>query len=149
MYGDSTPIVVYGWHETDSNRMIHSEWFEKHYSELEIYTTEVVRMYAVNILYGVVCTIHTDGTITIPATKDLVDKAYREISTNAEEKYSPLGIHLGITGGHEWCQDFYIPGIGQVPNNYKVHSDSDEFEISDEMDITSSSRSSSYLSSDD
>lgn len=150
MYGDSTPIIVYGWYETSENHMIHTDWLEKHYPEINIYATEVVRMYAVRILYGIKCKIDQRGNLTIPPIKTIIDDAYETITAQTEEKiYSPLGIHLGITGGFEWCQQNYIPGIGKVPNNYIIHRDSDEFEISDEIEDSPSSRSSSYLSQDD
>jgi hypothetical protein len=150
MYGDSAPIIVYGWYETSDSHMIHETWLSKYYPEIEIYATEVVRMYAVRILYGVECVIDRHGNVSIPPIKTIIDEAYETITAQTEEKiYSPLGIHLGITGGFEWCQSQYIPGIGKVSNDYIVHRDSDEFEISDEMEDSPSNRSSSYLSQDD
>lgn len=144
MYGNFDPIIVFGWKENNREHMIHQEWLYKHYGELDVFTSDVVRNYAGNIIYGVRCSFGIDGRIELTQDKkQYVIDAHRTITerfgANTEEtknQYTGVGCYLALFGGYEMCHKCYIPGIGVVPYHYSVNDDEQEsdteYEVSDE-----------------
>ena len=150
MYGDFTPTIVFGWHEKDRSKMLYPEWLYKYYGDINIYTTDVVRNYAGNILYGIKCQVADNGSIELTNGKrqlvyDIYHQIYACYDSEQVQTISSPGFYMGIYGGYENCHKFYIPGIGDVPSNYRIESDSD-YEISEEKinyNVSSSSDDSS------
>jgi hypothetical protein len=113
MYGCSTPILIYGWIENNSNKMINPDWIAKHYKNVNIYANEVVRNHMYSACYGIECKISNNGTIVINETnKEEVTKIYNVWRKYYEKKnvnICALGYYMAICGDYDYEHEYYTP----------------------------------------
>ena len=108
MHGCADPVVVYGWQEKRSNKVISDEWLEAH--GIEVFAEDQVNGYAGMVaLYGISCSFNkTKGKAKISAEeKDIVQKAYESFAKSRAKKGEPeaeqlLEYHLALEGDMCW-----------------------------------------------
>ena len=104
MYGCIDPCIVYGWMETSgTNEVLSDNWLERH--GIDLFTTETVRMYASDAVYGIRCGIDADTGLPVINEKDMekVQKAYdiaKKYCNN--DNMGKLEYTLAICGDFSW-----------------------------------------------
>jgi hypothetical protein len=92
MHGWFDPVVVFGWTEGNREKRITDAWLESR--GLQCFFTDVVRLYAGEMVYGVQCDFR--GNAALPPSQtdaDAVRAAFAESQSPGE-----LGYHLALAG---------------------------------------------------
>lgn len=101
MYGCIESYVVYGWRDTDTNRVINDEWLDER--GVRAFAEELIRFHSTNAIYGEHCTLNskTGQAEVDDETKQNVEKAYIECSayySSNGETIPNLGFYTVVSG---------------------------------------------------
>jgi hypothetical protein len=111
MFGCSNPILIYGWIENNSDKMLDPEWIETNYPNIGFYASEVVRNHMYSASYGIECKLTNQGIISVNKEKKQIVQQFYDLWCKYQEKKNnklpELGYYLVICGDFEWEHTYY------------------------------------------
>ncbi len=104
MNGCADGVIVYGWSENVSDRMIASEWLEE--QNINSFPMDLVRGYAGYFVYGVQCKWdRKTGQATVASEEK---KKVEDAAEKAGIAMDKLEFYLAVTGDYETCHEEYL-----------------------------------------
>ncbi len=104
MYGCFSPVLIYGFMDTNEKKVLSQDFIDKHFNFIQIYAQETIRNYCTDeIYYGYVVSMREDGTIIDDDIddKENIIKLYNMYMKQFPDSEATLGYHVALDGDYE------------------------------------------------